>query len=244
MWGHGDFVALLCASDRVEETFSMTILSAGVSALASAALLLSASAAVSAEAQPADVPVATASGPARSVAEQIDHYLATSPAVQLPPERAPGVIPSQDEYERQIHGEVSVAVGTGGYRSAYVRSDIPVGKNGTVSIALSETKNGRGYGGYDYGYGGYGYGGYGGYGPYDGMGYGGYGGDSRSVGIGLTLPGGAAATSTLGPDGREYAAGCGRRGVGERRIAGINELVVEPGRGRCAERWMGDPLDR
>jgi hypothetical protein len=218
----------------------MTNLSARLGALTAAAALFSAGAVLAAEAQPADAPVATASGPSRSVAEQIDQYLATSPAVELPPERAPGVIPSQEEYERQIHGEVSVAVGTGGYRSAYIRSDIPVGKNGTVSIALSETKNGRGYGGYGYGYGGYGaYG----YGPYDGLGYAPYG-DSRSVGIGVFLPGGAGATSALGPNGREHAAGCGRAGIGERRIAGINELVVEPGRGRCAERWMGDPLDR
>jgi hypothetical protein len=58
-----------------------------------------------------------------------------------------------------VHGVVDVAVGTHGYRSAYVRSDFPVGKTGTLSIALADSRF-KG-GGYGYGYGGYGYGGYG-----------------------------------------------------------------------------------
>ncbi|CAL4868858.1 hypothetical protein MMA231_03147 [Asticcacaulis sp. MM231] len=66
---------------------------------------------------------------------------------------------------RQIHGQVSVSVGTGGYHSAYVSSVIPVGENGLLGIAVSQTDygNNRVYGyGYDpYGYDdayGYGYG--------------------------------------------------------------------------------------
>jgi len=221
----------------------MTNLSAGPGMIAALAMLLAAGGAMAADPLPADAPVATATGPARSVSEQIDQYLRTSPAAALPPERAPGVIPNQEEYERQIHGEVSVAIGTGGYRSAYVRSDFPAGKTGTLSVALSETK-GRGFAGYGYGgygYGGYGYDGFGGYGPF-GPGPYAYGGDSRSIGVGLSLPGAAAAGPAPGFLGREYAAGCGRGA--ERRIAGINELVIEPGRGRCAERWMGDRLER
>jgi hypothetical protein len=215
----------------------MTNLSPLLALVAGAALLMAAGASSAADTVPADAPVATAQGPARSVAEQIDEYLASSPAIALPRDPTPGVIPSQEEYERQIHGEVSVAIGTGGYRSAYIRSDIPVGKTGTVSIALSETK-GRGYHSY-------GYGGYGGYGAYNGFGYGpGYGyapyGDSRSVGIGLSLPGAAASPR---PGGRDFAAGCGRSAA-ERRVGGINELVLSPRRGACDERWMDDPLAR
>jgi opacity protein-like surface antigen len=60
--------------------------------------------------------------------------------------------------ERKIHGEVSVGVGTGGYRSVYVRSDIPVGETGRVSLAFEDTRNARGYGDYPYGsYGSYGF---------------------------------------------------------------------------------------
>jgi hypothetical protein len=210
----------------------MTNLSAGLGALTGAALLFAASAALSAEAAPSDAPMATASGPARSVAEQIDQYLRSSPAAALPPENAPGVI-AGDEEERQVHGEFGVAIGTGGYRSAYVRSDIPVGKTGTVSIAVSETK-GRGYGGYGYGYGGYG--------GYDGLGYGGYGGygDRRSVGIGLNMTSPGAA---IGPDSREFARGCGRPPV-ERQIDMINQLPVETGQGRCIDRWSSDSFGR
>jgi len=102
-----------------------------------------------------DPPVATANPDQPSVAAQIDEYLKTSPAVSLPKDGAAGIT-SGDE-PRQVHGVVDVAVGTHGYRSAYVRSDFPVGKTGTLSIAVQDTQfKGR--------VGGYGYGGYGGYG--------------------------------------------------------------------------------
>lgn len=87
---------------------------------------------------------------------------------------------------RTIHGSAGASIGTGGYRSAYVTALIPVGENGTLGIAVSQTdygKNnvygyGRGYGygsPYGYNYGGYGYG--------DRYGYGRRGGTSTSVGL-------------------------------------------------------------
>ena len=96
---------------------------------------------------PTSVPAATRAGspaaaptpsPAASggIADQIDNYLKASPALALPKDDATGVTPSDEP--RKIHGVVDVAVGTGGYRSAFVESDIPVGKTGTVSIAVSE----------------------------------------------------------------------------------------------------------
>jgi hypothetical protein len=123
----------------------------------------------------ATAPPATSGAPpgaaAASVAEQIDTYLKTSPAVALPKDGASGVV-SGDE-PRKVHGVVDVAVGTGGYRSAFVQSDIPVGKTGTLSIAVGETRfDGRGRGGYA-GYGGY------------------YPGTRQSLGIGLSLGGDA-----------------------------------------------------
>jgi hypothetical protein len=46
---------------------------------------------------------------------------------------------------------VDVSVGSNGYRSAFVASEIPVGKTGTATIAVGETRfNGRGWGGPGY----------------------------------------------------------------------------------------------
>ena len=104
----------------------------------------------------ADEPMATARPADQpSAAAQIDEYLKTSPAVALPKEGAVGITSGADE-PRKVHGVVDVAIGNHGYRSAYVRSDFPVGKTGTLSVAVQDTQfNGR-VGPYGYGYGGYG----------------------------------------------------------------------------------------
>jgi hypothetical protein len=85
------------------------------------------------------------------VAAQIDDYLKTSPAIELPRDGGAAGITSSEE-PRKVHGVVDVAVGTHGYRSAYVRSDFPVGKTGTLSIAVEDSqfksRGGYGYGGY------------------------------------------------------------------------------------------------
>lgn len=100
-----------------------------------------------------DAPVATASAdaPALSTAEQIDAFLKSSPARDLPRDDVPdGVVPRED---RKPHGEISVGVGTGGYRSVSGRAEIPVGETGRVSLAFENTRNGygRGYYGGPYG---------------------------------------------------------------------------------------------
>jgi hypothetical protein len=85
---------------------------------------------------------AASPAPSGGIADQIDTYLKTSPALALPKDGAAGVTPSDEP--RKIHGVVDVAVGTGGYRSAFVASDLPVGKTGTLSIAVGEQRfNGR-----------------------------------------------------------------------------------------------------
>ncbi len=92
-----------------------------------------------------------AAGPMTANA-QIDAYLRASPTT--PWEDAEALDRQEDRPARQIHGQVGVAVGTGGYRSAYVQSDIPVGRDGNLSIFVQETQFGRGHGhGYDSGYG-------------------------------------------------------------------------------------------
>lgn len=40
---------------------------------------------------------------------------------------------------RQIHGEVGVAIGTGGFRSIYGTSVVPLGEDGTAIISLEHT---------------------------------------------------------------------------------------------------------
>ncbi|MDB5427361.1 MAG: hypothetical protein JWR47_1933 [Phenylobacterium sp.] len=97
-------------------------------------------------AEPEAVATAAAAGAPPSVAEQIDNYLKTSPAAALPKDGASGVISGSEE-PRKVHGVADVSVGTGGYRSAYVRSDFPVGKTGTVSIAVEDTQFGNRFGG-------------------------------------------------------------------------------------------------
>ncbi|WP_332769339.1 hypothetical protein [Phenylobacterium sp.] len=80
---------------------------------------------------------------AADTAAQIDRWIAEAPQ--------PVDEPTVDQ-RRRIHGEVGVAVGTGGYRSGYLVSVMPLGETGSLTLAISQTKNGRGYY-YDHGLG-------------------------------------------------------------------------------------------
>lgn len=136
------------------------------------------------EPAPTDPPVMPATSPPKppaapmTTSEQIDAYLRASPTT--PWQDAEALDRQEDRPPRQVHGQVGVAVGTGGYRSAYVQSDIPVGRDGNLSIFVQQTQGGRGHG---YGYGnGYGYG-------YDGgYGYGGHSGQSLGLSLDLSGP--------------------------------------------------------
>lgn len=109
--------------------------------------------ALSAAPAPADAPVATADLAAPSVSEQIDAYIRSSPAATLPADSAPGV--TAGAQDRRVHGVVEVGVGTHGYRSVYLQSDMPIGRTGTLSVAASESRGPAAWGGDD-GYGGFG----------------------------------------------------------------------------------------
>ncbi|MBX3482838.1 hypothetical protein [Phenylobacterium sp.] len=91
-------------------------------------------------ATPALAEEAQATAPQAGVADQIAEYLRTSPAARIDDDGVQGVTPRDD---RQVHGEVAVGIGTGGYRSLYMRSDMPIGESGRLSIAFSDTKNAR-----------------------------------------------------------------------------------------------------
>ncbi len=134
------------------------------------ALFLSLAALSAAGVARADEVVATAgptgAPPAASTAAQIDAFIHKAPPVNLDDGTPDGVTP-QDE-PRRIHGEVGASIGSGGYRSGYVSAILPVGKTGTVAIAVSETRFGR--------HGGPGWGG--GFAPYGGR---------QSLGLGLAF---------------------------------------------------------
>lgn len=54
---------------------------------------------------------------------------------------------------RKMHGEVSVGIGTGGYRDYGVAVSLPLGENGRLDLSYRQVENGYPYGGYGYGYG-------------------------------------------------------------------------------------------
>lgn len=84
---------------------------------------------------------------------QIQQWIAASKPVDLDESGAEGVVTR--ESPRKVHGEAGVAVGTGGYSSAYVASLFPVGETGTLGIAVSQTRMGSAgrFAGPAYGYG-------------------------------------------------------------------------------------------
>ncbi|WP_309604113.1 hypothetical protein [Phenylobacterium sp.] len=98
--------------------------------------LLAAAPVLAQEAPQATAPVGVGAVP--NIADQIDTYLKTSPAV-LPRPDTLGVTTGTEP--RTVHGVVDVAVGTGGYRSAYLRADLPIGASSTLSVAVRETRS-------------------------------------------------------------------------------------------------------
>lgn len=167
--------------------------------------------ALTATAAPAPV-IATPAQPL-TTQQQIDAFLAPAKAADarqrglLPPSHdfdayGPEAYASSDrdaDGKRKIHGEMSVSVGTGGYRSASASALIPVGESTTVGVAVSKTDFGRN-GVWAYGDGAYGYGGYG-----AAYGYGGYpmrlrGGQSQSLAVSV-MSGNAGRRSAGVPEG-------------------------------------------
>ncbi|MGN6208665.1 hypothetical protein [Asticcacaulis sp.] len=120
--------------------------------------------------------------------EQVAAWTARSPKISRSDDQADALWPADNTNQdssakREVHGVASVTVGTGGYRSAYVSSLIPLGENGTLGIAVSQTDYGKnggfGYYGDPYGYDDYGY----------GRGWGRRGSTSQSVGLSLDMTG-------------------------------------------------------
>lgn len=81
--------------------------------------------------------------------EQIDRWIAARTVDDRPFDRARGE-PLDDGLP---HGEVSISVGTDGYRDYGAAVSLPIGENGRLSLSYRQTENGYPYGGYGYGYG-------------------------------------------------------------------------------------------
>ena len=96
--------------------------------------------------------------------EQIDRWVSARA-----PESQPFAEATGPQDDRQMHGFVSGSIGTNDYSSVSVGVSLPIGENGRLDLAYSQTKNGYGYP--SYGYGAYGYPGEYGYGD-AGFGYG------------------------------------------------------------------------
>ncbi|HWQ85769.1 hypothetical protein [Brevundimonas sp.] len=82
--------------------------------------------------------------------EQIDRWIATRSVDHKPYAGAPGESIDDDG---KPHGEVSVGIGTGGFRDYGATISMPIGENGRLSLSYRQTRNGYPYGGYGYGYG-------------------------------------------------------------------------------------------
>lgn len=76
-----------------------------------------------------------------STADQIAAFLAASPAIDQD-EGGVSLTPLDEETRRRIHGAFGVTVGTGGYRSAYVAAQIPIGESATLGLAYAQTDYG------------------------------------------------------------------------------------------------------
>lgn len=91
----------------------------------------------SAMAAPDDTPIVTCNGAApAATATQIEEFIRTSPGAQ--PE-APDPLAPHDK-PRKIHGQVSAGVGSHGYRSIGAQAVMPVGKTGTLGVALERSQ--------------------------------------------------------------------------------------------------------
>jgi hypothetical protein len=149
--------------------------------------------------QAAQVEAAAKAPPAKPITtdEQIAAFLATSPAVRQVDTGGVTRLDDGEPEPRKIHGSAGVTVGTGGYRSAYVSTLIPIGETSTLGVAYSQTDHGNNavFRPYDeFGYGGGYAGAYGRGWDYDGLNLGrpgrwSRGGKSQSLAVSLAVGG-------------------------------------------------------
>jgi len=79
-----------------------------------------------------------------STDQQIDRWIAARSTAEAPWGEAPREAPE----DRKMHGEVSVGIGTGGYRDYGMAVSLPLGETGRLDIRYRQVENGFGFGGY------------------------------------------------------------------------------------------------
>ena len=79
-----------------------------------------------------------------STDQQIDRWIAGRSTA----ERPWGETAAEQPDDRKVHGEVSVGIGTGGYRDYGLAVSLPVGEHGRLDIRYRQVENGYPYGGY------------------------------------------------------------------------------------------------
>lgn len=83
-----------------------------------------------------------------STDQQIDRWIAGRSTADKPWAEAANELVD----DRKPHGEVSVSIGTGGYRDYGVAVSLPLGENGRLDLRYRQVENGYPYGGYGGGY--------------------------------------------------------------------------------------------
>lgn len=79
--------------------------------------------------------------------QQIDRWIESRSTAEVP--WAEGAVGALND--RRMYGEVSVGIGTGGYRDYGAAVSLPIGENGRLDISYRQIENGFDYGGYGYG---------------------------------------------------------------------------------------------
>jgi hypothetical protein len=75
---------------------------------------------------------------AAAQSDSIDSQIAAW--TQAPPQSGDGSANPANAGPRQIHGEAGLAFGSSGYRAGYITTDIPIGKDSDLGIAVGESE--------------------------------------------------------------------------------------------------------
>lgn len=74
--------------------------------------------------------------------DQIAQWIRSAPAPEITDDQPQGV--TSGATPRKVHGEVGFSVGTGGYRSGYAISTMPVGETGLLTLGIAQSRGPHG----------------------------------------------------------------------------------------------------
>ena len=96
--------------------------------------------------------VETATPHGLTTAEQISRWISQSRSERDAAVLDEGLEPWAEVEPRRPHGQVSLGIGTGGYRDYAAAVELPLGETGTLNLSISETRNSPFAYGYPYGF--------------------------------------------------------------------------------------------